>query len=467
MTSHDAADTLAAISTPMGEAGIGIIRLSGPLAGAIARRLFRPHRPRPTWQSHRLYLGHIVDPQGEIIDEVLLTLMRAPHTYTREDVVEINCHSGYGVLRRILDLALAAGARLARPGEFTLRAFLSGRLDLTQAEAVLEVIRARTETHLQVAAAHLQGSLGRRLAHVRQDLLDLLAPVEAALDFPEEAGELDPAPIREGLAVQLGSLQALADSYAAGRLLREGLLVVIAGRPNVGKSSLLNRLLDMDRAIVTEIPGTTRDLIEESITLGGVVVRFSDTAGLRPAQSRVEELGIARTRERLRQADLVLYLVEGSAPNAPEDGAALAELAGQPGLVVINKIDLGPKLSEAKLSGLTAWPLTKISAKTGQGIEALRAEIIAQTLGGGLKVQGEVITQARHHDHLRQCLAYLRQARELLTADENNENYAAEPPWELVALELTAAIRELGEVTGEEVGEAILDRIFGQFCLGK
>jgi tRNA modification GTPase len=241
----------------------------------------------------------------------------------------------------------------------------------------------------------------------------------------------------------------------------------------VGKSSLLNRLLDMERAIVTEIPGTTRDLVEESITLGGVVVRFSDTAGLRPAQDRVEELGIERTRERLQQADLVLYLVDVSAPAAPEDGAALAELAGQPGLVVVNKIDLDRSLSEDALSGLTAWPLIKISAKTGQGIEALKEKIAALALGGALKVEGEVITQARHHQHLRQCLTYLRQARGLLgpyenyNNYENYENYGKEPPWELVALELAAAIRELGEVTGEEVGEAILDRIFGQFCLGK
>ena len=466
MNSHNAADTIAAISTPLGEAGIGIVRLSGSAAEAIARRLFRPHRPRPTWQSHRLYLGHIVDPQGEIIDEVMVTFMRAPYTYTREDVVEINCHSGYGVLRRILDLALAAGARLARPGEFTLRAFLSGRLDLTQAEAVLEVIRARTETHLQVAAAHLQGGLGRRLTRVRQDLLDLLARVEAALDFPEEAGELPPASVQEGLDLPLRSIQALADSYEAGRLLREGLLVVIAGRPNVGKSSLLNRLLNMERAIVTEIPGTTRDLVEESITLGGVVVRFSDTAGLRPAQDRVEELGIARTRERLGQADLVLYLVDVSAPAAPEDGVALAELAGRRGLVVINKIDLAQCFSDPELTQYTAWPLTKISAKTGQGIEALREEIVTQALGGGLKVKGEVITQARHHEHLRQCLGYLGQAHDLLATYEAYEAYEP-PPWELVALELGSAIRELGEVTGEEVGEAILDRIFGQFCLGK
>ncbi len=223
---------------------------------------------------------------------------------------------------------------------------------------------------------------------MRQDLLDLLARVEAALDFPEEAGELPPASVQAGLDLQPESLKALADTYEAGRLLREGLLVVIAGRPNVGKSSLLNRLLDMERAIVTEIPGTTRDLVEESITLGGVVVRFSDTAGLRPAQDRVEELGIERTRERLRQADLVLYLVDASAPPPRKMSAALAELAGQPGLVVINKIDLAPELSEAELSGLTTWPLTKISAKTGQGIEALQEEIVAQALGGGLRVAG-------------------------------------------------------------------------------
>jgi tRNA modification GTPase len=294
-----------------------------------------------------------------------------------------------------------------------------------------------------------------------------MARVETALDFPEEAGELDPASVQAGLHRQQGSLQALADSYEAGRLLREGLLVVIAGRPNVGKSSLLNRLLDMERAIVTEIPGTTRDLVEEAITLQGVVVRFSDTAGLRPAQDRVEELGIERTRERLRQADLVLYLVDASVSAAPEDGVALAELAAQPGLLVVNKIDLPPCVSEAELSPYTAWPLIKISAKTGQGIEALKEKIVAQTLGGGLRVKGEVITQARHHHHLRQCLTYLSQARGLLGAYGDHENCAPEPPWELVALELAAAIHELGEITGEEVGEDILDRIFGQFCLGK
>jgi tRNA modification GTPase len=461
MTSLDAADTIAAISTPLGEGGIGIVRLSGPLACTIAHRLFRPCHPRSQWQSHRLYLGHIVDSDGEIVDQVFLSFMRAPHTYTREDVVEINCHSGYGVLRRILDLALVHGARLARPGEFTLRAFLSGRIDLTQAEAVLEIISARTETHVQIAAEHLHGRLGRRLRQVRQDLLDILARVEAVLDFPEEAGALPCAAVQASLEVQIKSLQSLANTYEAGRLVREGLLVVIAGRPNVGKSSLLNRLLDMERAIVTEIPGTTRDLVEESINLGGLVVRFSDTAGLRPAQDRVEELGIERTRERMRQADLVLYLVDYSDSLASEDEEALVELAGRRGLVVINKIDLDQGLSEMRLSNLTSWPVIKISARTGEGITALKEEIVGQALGGNFKVQGQMITQARHHQHLGHCLAYLSQAKELLDVGEQ------EPSWELVALELGAANRELGEITGEEVGEAILDRIFGQFCLGK
>jgi tRNA modification GTPase len=464
MTPSDPADTIAAISTPIGEAGIGIVRLSGPAALPIARRLVRLHHPRPIWQSHRLYLGHLVDQEGTLVDEVMVSFMQAPHTYTREDVVEINCHSGYGVLRRSLDLALAAGARPARPGEFTLRAYLSGRIDLTQAEAVLEVIRARTETQLHVAAAHVRGALGHRLARVRQVLLDLLARVEAALDFPEEAGELAATAIQEDLEFQVGCLEALAGTYVAGRLLREGLLVVIAGRPNVGKSSLLNRLLDTNRAIVTEIPGTTRDLVEESITLRGVLVRLSDTAGLRPAQDRVEELGIARTRERLQQADLVLYLVEAGEPPVAADVAALAELERRRGLLVINKIDLAPALPEGAWSGLTAWPLITISARTGQGLEALKEAIAAQALGEGLKAQGEMITQARHHRHLQQCLEYLAQARELLGPGANYGNAA---PWELVALELGAAIRELGEITGEEVGEAILDRIFGQFCLGK
>jgi tRNA modification GTPase len=411
------------------------------------------------WRAHQLYLGHIVGARGEIIDEVLLTCMRAPHSYTREDVVEVNCHSGYLVLKRILEEALARGSRLARPGEFTLRAFLSGRLDLTQAEAVLEVIQASTGASLRVAAAHLSGGFGRRVGEVRAALLDLLARVEAAIDFPEEAEELPPAAVTEALSPQVHFLKGLADTYREGRLLKEGLLTVIAGRPNVGKSSLLNRLLQTDRAIVTEIPGTTRDVIEEAINIQGIPVRLTDTAGLREAAGdRVEELGMARTKERLAQADVVLYLVDGSEPLAKEDRQALTELSDRPGLAVINKIDLAQCLPEADLKAATDFALVKISALTRQGLGGLKKAIIELALAGGVRAEGEIVTQARHQQHLTASLAHLLQAQELLKP---------ESPWELVAEELRAAIRELGEITGEEVGEDILDRIFSQFCIGK
>jgi tRNA modification GTPase len=462
MTPLDPADTIAAISTPLGEAGIGVVRVSGPEAEAIARALFRPIRAGTQLRSHHLYLGRIIDPfSQEIVDEVLLTVMRGPRTYTREDVVEIQCHSGVGVLRRILELTLAQGARLARPGEFTLRAFLSGRLDLTRAEAVLEVIQARTEAGLRVAAAHLQGGLGRAVQNIRDGLLDLLARVEAVLDFPEEIGELPAAAFAADLAKSMEILESLAATYREGRLLREGLLVVIAGRPNVGKSSLLNALLARDRAIVTEIPGTTRDLVEEVITLAGVMVRLSDTAGLRAAKDRVEELGIERTRERLAQADLALYLVDGSLPLHPEARRDLEELGERPGLAVINKIDLPQELDPAALAEATGLPAARISALTGEGIEDLKQRIVDLTLQSGLGAAGEIITQARHYQHLQECLGYLAQARELLASGD------PAPAWELVALELQEAVGELGEITGQEVGEEVLERIFGEFCLGK
>ncbi len=456
-----AADTIAAISTPLGEAGIGIVRLSGPAAEDIARALFRPRHPRSRFLSHHFYLGQICASPEEIVDEVLLAIMRGPRTYTREDMVEIHCHSGLGVLRRILELTLARGARLARPGEFTLRAFLSGRIDLTQAEAVLEVIQARTAAGLRVAAEHLSGRLGRNLQQQREALLDLLARVEASLDFPEETGEFPASALAGNLAQAMAALEALAATYQEGRLLQEGLLVVIAGQPNVGKSSLLNGLLAQDRAIVTEIPGTTRDLVEESITLGGVPVRLSDTAGLRPAQDRVEELGIQRTRERLAQANFVLYLVDGSLPLTAEARQDLTELGERPGLAVINKIDLPQAIAAADLEQATTLPIAKISALTGEGLGHLKQRIMDLVLEGGLNTAGEMITQARHQQHLQQCLGYLTNARELLHRAETA------PPWELVALELQEAIRELGEITGQEVGDDVLDRIFSEFCLGK
>jgi tRNA modification GTPase len=452
-------DTIAAISTPLGEAGIGIVRLSGPQALAIARPLFRPRRPRPLLQSHRLYLGHFLDPEGNVLDEVLLTYMQAPHTYTREDVVEIHCHSGYGVLKGVLQAVVAGGARLARPGEFTLRAFLSGRLDLAQAEAVLEVIQARTQASLRVAQAHLAGGLGRLLAEVRGTLLEHLARLEAALDFPEEAGELEPHDLAAALAAPRSTLERLLGTYAHGRLLREGVRVVLAGRPNVGKSSLLNRLLNAERAIVTEIPGTTRDIIEETLNLGGLPLRLTDTAGLREARDRVEELGVARSREQLAQADLILYVVDVSEPLAWEDVGLLSELRERSVLVVENKIDLPRRLDPADLARHWPGPRVEISALTGEGLPELEQAVANLILGGQVNFSGEIITQTRHVELLGQAREALHRAVELLAT--------AAPPLELVALELHEALQALGAVTGEEVGEDLLDRIFAQFCVGK
>ena len=459
MTWPEAGDTIAAIATPPGEAGIGIVRLSGPQSESITRRLFRPRRARDSWQSHRLYLGDFLDSQGHVLDEVLLTLMRAPHTYTREDVVEIHCHSGYAVLRAILGEVLAQGARLARPGEFTLRAFLSGRLDLSQAEGVLEVIQARTQASLRVAAAHLGGGLGRRLTEIRAALLGVLAQLEAALDFPDEGAELSPEDLREKLAGPSQYLANLLETYKQGRLLREGVKVVLAGRPNVGKSSLLNRLLDADRAIVTDIPGTTRDVIEETLTLQGVALLVSDTAGLREARDLVEELGVARSREHMSQADLILYLVDGSKPLSKEDVQVFGDLAERPVLIVMNKMDLPPKLKAEDLRPHTSRPVVAISALTGQGLQNLEEAVVDLVLGGGVQTGGEMITQARHAELLNRAQAGLDQGRELLQQ--------ADPPWELAALEVKEALLALGEITGEEVGEAVLDHIFSQFCIGK
>lgn len=453
-------DTIAAISTPPGQAGIGVVRLSGPLSRAIATRIFRPYNPTFTdLPSHRLILGQIICPEdGQVVDEVLLSAMHAPHSYTREDVVEINCHSGYAVLKQVLGLALQQGARLAQPGEFTLRAFLSGRLDLTQAEAVLEIIEARSEAGLKVAAAHLAGGLGQKIGKLREALLDLLARVEADLDFAEEVPELNPAELTSPLRTLIAEIAELGRSYVQGRLLREGLQVVLAGRPNVGKSSLLNQLLQTDRALVTEIPGTTRDVIAETVVIRGLPVCLLDTAGLRQAENKVEALGIARTQQHLAQADLVLYLVDASQPWEEEDCTRLRELATRPTLLVLNKCDLPPVLAAEALPLAWPQPVLRVSARTGEGLAELKEAIFQAALGPGMAPAPQVVTQARHQQHLEQCALYLEQALAILEGGQ--------PP-ELLALELQAGAQELGAILGLEIGEDVLDRIFARFCLGK
>jgi tRNA modification GTPase len=454
-------DTIAAIATPPGQAGIGIIRLSGPQALDIAARIFRPQQTTHTllYPSHRLILGQIIAPEdNRVVDEVLLSAMHGPHSYTREDVVEINCHSGYAVLRQILHLTLQQGARLANPGEFTLRAFLSGRLDLTQAEAVLDIIEAKSDAGLKVAAAHLAGGLGQLIARCRESLLDLLAQVEADLDFGEEIPGLLVADLVPSLESLEKEMACLSQSYVQGRLLREGLQVVLAGRPNVGKSSLLNQLLQTDRALVTDIPGTTRDVIAEDTIIQGLPVCLLDTAGLRQAQNKVEELGIQRTEHHLGHADLVLYLVDASQPWHPEDTGRLAALAAQPAILVLNKSDLPLVLTAADMPDHWPHPVIKISALTGAGLPELKEAIFQAAMGNARPLASLMVTQERQAQHLERCRESLNHALELIRSGQ--------PP-ELLALELQAGVQELGAILGLEIGEDVLDRIFSRFCLGK
>jgi tRNA modification GTPase len=374
--------TIAAIATPAGAGGIGIIRISGSRALPLLRLLFRPRRLQSQPTSHKMTYGWIHHPEtGTPIDEVLAVYMRAPHTYTREDVVEIHSHGSYLVLQRILAAVLAAGARLAEPGEFTKRAFLNGRIDLTQAEAVLELLEARTEQSLALALGQLQGRLQERVEAIRQALLDLRATIEVAIDFPEEEREIfAPLELRQQLTDQAEApLVELIGSSERGRIFREGVAAVIMGRPNVGKSSLLNCLLQEERAIVTPVPGTTRDTIEEVLDIKGIPVRIVDTAGIRETSEAVEEIGIRRARQKMAAADLVLLLLDGSEPPSDEaDLLLLASIGDRPVIVVINKTDIAPEDYLAAYGQIfSEQGPVMISARTGEGLAALEKAIHA------------------------------------------------------------------------------------------
>jgi tRNA modification GTPase len=456
-------DTIAAIATPVGAGGIGIIKISGPQALTIGRELFRKSGSLETIQSHHLYHGHIVAPAtGKTVDEVLISFMGGPNTYTREDVVEINCHSGLAVLDRILELVIRAGARLAEPGEFTRRAFINGRIDLTQAEAVLDLVNSKTRRSLHLASEHLKGGLQTMITDFRTNLLDILAAVEAAIDFPDEDLELLEG---EQLTARLRQLVRdpivkLLEHYEDGRILREGLSVIIAGKPNVGKSSLLNNLLRSNRALVTPIPGTTRDVIEESFSLRGIPLRLMDTAGLRHADNLVEELGMEFTRERLAQADLVLFVLDRSSPMTPEDLQIHKDIGTKPRLIVLNKKDLDPhpNFTEVK-EHFPEETLLETSALHGEGMEELKDTVFQTILGQRLDTETSVAApNLRHKICLEQSLEAVNRALELLDG---------QAPAELAALEIQEALAHLGEIIGLTTTEDLLDQIFSQFCVGK
>lgn len=451
-------DTIAAIATPVGEGGIGIVRLSGPDAANILERLFVPASPLPTGrpQPRALHYGHIVDPAtGQVVDEVLAAHMPAPATYTRQDVVEIDGHGGIVALRRILGLCLRHGARLAEAGEFTARAFLNGRLDLAQAEAVLDVVRSRTEVSLQAAVDQLAGRLSDQLRPLRARLVDALAYTEATLDFAED--EIPPQDIGQALAEAAAGLERLLAEAERGIVYRQGVRVAIVGRPNVGKSSLLNRLLRTNRAIVTDVPGTTRDTLEETLNLRGIPVVLVDTAGIQAEpDDPVERLGVERSRAALAQADLALLVVDTSQPLTDADRAIAGLVRGRPAIVVLNKVDLP---AHAELGGDASLPAVRVSALSGQGLDALEEALVETVLSGGVAAsEAPMVTNPRHKEALERALDHVRAA--------GAAHDRGELP-ELLAIDLSAAVQALGEITGQAAGEDLIETIFSNFCVGK
>ncbi len=454
----DNLDTIVAPATPPGSSGIGIVRLSGPAALAIAGRIFRPSGEQEIkdFSSHTLHHGFIHNGRGDI-DEVLLSIMRTPHSFTREDVVEINCHGGSLPLRKTLDLCLQAGARLAEPGEFTKRAFLNGRIDLTQAEAVIEVINAKSDAALKAATAQLEGTLSQQIKAWQEQLLNVLAQVEVELDFPEEDLEAsDRTAIKTELEEINRQISRLIASFEEGRLLREGIKVVLAGRPNVGKSSLLNRLLKQERAIVTAVPGTTRDTIEESFQLAGFPLRLIDTAGITHSQDEVEQEGIRRGISSLQGADLILLLLDGSQPLEQDDHRLMQMVDKTKTVVVINKQDLPQAIELEQIKAdLPRVRLVKISAKHGKGTEQLEEQIVQLLHHGRNTNQQEVLlTNLRHRQALAHALTRLNQAQHA-------------PLPELIATDIKEALDNLGEIIGLNTSKDLLERIFSNFCIGK
>lgn len=455
-------DTIAAVATPVGPGGIGIVRLSGTLAREIAQRIFRPARPVQSLQSRRLYLGLLVDPDtGAVVDEVLLSFMKAPHSYTREDVVEINSHSGAFLLSRILQIVLRSGARLARPGEFTFRAFMNGRMDLTQAEAVVDLIRARSEKGLLMASGQMRGGLREEIESVRKHALALLARIEAGIDFPEDTSDLPPAPEVSCMEKDLlEPLQRLISAHEERRTWMEGVRTVIAGRVNAGKSSLLNRLLNEERSLVTPIPGTTRDIVESTLHLEGVPLRLMDTAGFRKVRGTIEGLGVRLTERKLEEADLVLIVIDQSRALGRHDLHLLAASSPARSLVILNKIDLPLRIGRERFrKALEGHEVVRLSALTGEGMEGLRQAILRRVGSVGLDPgcpglapnlrQKEALTEASRH--FREGLAHLRE----------------EWPPEIAAADFQSGLEALGEIIGETTTEEVLERIFSEFCIGK
>lgn len=456
-------DTIAAISTPPGEGAISIVRLSGEDAVKIANKVFKGKNLEKV-PTHTINYGHIVNPKtNEELDEVMVSVMLAPRTFTREDVIEINCHGGIVPTNQILQLLLSNGARLAEPGEFTKRAFLHGRIDLTQAESVMDLIRAKTDRSMKVALNQLDGNLSHLIRNLRQDILDVLAQVEVNIDYPEydDVETMTARLLQEKATEVKAKIQQLLSTAKQGKVLRDGLATAIVGHPNVGKSSILNHLLHEDKAIVTDVAGTTRDVIEEYVNVQGVPLKLVDTAGIHETDDKVEKIGVDRSRKALSQADLVILVLDSSVPLRDEDRELLRETAGSQRIVVLNKADLDNQINLIELHEYVKdSEIIKSSAVSPMGTKDLEDRIAKMFFAGSIENTSNniMVTNARH-------IGLLKQAETAL--DSVLEGIEVGMPVDLVQIDMTRAWDLLGEITGDSYQDELLDQLFSQFCLGK
>lgn len=455
-------DTITAISTPLGEGAIAIVRLSGKDSVSIANKMFSgPDLSKV--DSHTIHYGKIIEPgTDKMIEEVMVSVMRAPKTFTREDIVEINCHGGLASVNRLLELALQLGARLAEPGEFTKRAFLNGRIDLSQAEAVMDLIRAKTDKAMDVAINQLDGKLSKLIQQLRQDLLETVAHVEVNIDYPEydDVEEMTHNIMAEKVKFVYEEIEKLLLMARQGKILREGISTAIIGRPNVGKSSLLNTLVQENKAIVTDIPGTTRDLIEEYVNIGGVPLRLVDTAGIRETEDIVEKLGVDRSRRVLNESDLILLVLNGNEPLSVEDYQLLELTSDMKRIIIINKTDLEPVLDQTKIRKLVKDdPVISTSLVKEEGIDQLEAKIAEIFFAGEIEADDlSYVSNVRHIDLLKQALNTLEEAQMGIDLDM---------PMDLIQIDVRRTWEILGEIIGDTAQDSLIDQLFSQFCLGK
>ena len=456
-------DTITSISTPMGEGAIGIVRLSGPEAVEIGDKLYKGKKKLKDVPSHTINYGHIIDPEtDEVVEEVMISVLRAPKTFTREDIIEINCHGGILTINRILELTMTHGARMAEPGEYTKRAFLNGRIDLSQAEAVMDFIRSKTDRASKVAMNQIEGRLSDLIKRQRQSILEILAQVEVNIDYPEYDDVEDAT--TEFLLAQSkkikNEIDQLLETGTQGKIMREGLSTVIFGKPNVGKSSMLNNLIQDNKAIVTEVAGTTRDVLEEYVNVRGVPLRLVDTAGIRDTEDIVEKIGVERSRKALSEADLILFVLNNNEPLTDEDRTLYEVIKNEDAIVIVNKTDLERRLDiEEVKTMIENTPLIQTSMLKQEGIDELELQIRDLFFGG--EVQNQDMTYVSNSRHI----SLLKQARQ--TIQDAIDAAEAGIPMDMVQIDLTRTWEILGEIIGESASDELINQLFSQFCLGK